>query len=67
MKKKMEKAAFQSKLASLVIDYGRQSFAEGFCKGFDSGSAAERLKEAEEKAHADYLQIMEMIDYLELR
>lgn len=67
MKKKMERAAFQSKLTSLVIDYGRQSFAEGFCKDFDSGSASERLKKAEEKAHADYLQIMEMIDCLELR
>lgn len=41
MKKKMEKAQFQSKLASLVIDYGRQSFAEGLCKGFDSSSVTE--------------------------
>ena len=64
MKKKMEKAQFQSKLASLVIDYGRQSFAEGFCKGFDSSSVAEQLKEAKEKANADYQEIMKMIDFL---
>lgn len=67
MKKKMEKAQFQSKLASLVIDYGRQSFAEGFCKGFDSSSVTEQLHEAKEKANADYRKIMEMIDCLEFR
>lgn len=67
MNKKMEKAALQSKLASLVIDYGKQSFAEGFCKGFDSGSATEQLKEAKEKANADYQKIMKMIDCLEFR
>lgn len=67
MKKKMEKAQFQSKLASLVIDYGRQSFAEGLCSGFDSSSVTERLQEAKEKANVDYQKIMEMIDCLELR